>query len=193
MVPDSVPGRHHIYSQARYDELHPNIHAYPPPLLHGADSSKREEDEIYGVNIGSAKELEAGLSQAGLSSASVKAMAAGMVDVVAIPGMSAGGTSDSEATSRQDTLMLLERKVKTHDWAKRVNMSLFAMIVVDTYLVYSQSTDSEWTQKDFYHDLAEDLIDNNFDGAAEGPEKILIQTQRCQARQRRPYAASIFT
>jgi hypothetical protein len=63
---------------------------------------------------------------------------------------------------------MLERKVKTHDWAKRVNMSLFAMIVVDTYLVYSQSTDSEGTQKDFYHDLAEDLIDNNFDGAAAG-------------------------
>jgi hypothetical protein len=45
-------------------------------------------------------------------------------------------------------------------------MSLFAMIVVDTYLVYSQSTDSEGTQKDFY--LAEHLIDNNFDGAAAG-------------------------
>jgi hypothetical protein len=48
LVPDSVPGQHHIYSQAQYDELHPNMHAYPPPLLHGADPSKREEEEIYG-------------------------------------------------------------------------------------------------------------------------------------------------
>jgi hypothetical protein len=77
------------------------------------------------------------------------------------------GLIDQHNRSRQDTLML-ERKVKTHDWAKRVNMSLFAMIVVDTYLVYSQSTESEKTQKDFYNDLAEDLIDNNFDGAAAG-------------------------
>jgi hypothetical protein len=60
LLPYSVPGQHHIYSQARYDELHPNIHAYPPPLLHGADASKREEDEIYGLNIGSVTELEAG-------------------------------------------------------------------------------------------------------------------------------------
>lgn len=63
---------------------------------------------------------------------------------------------------------MLERKVKTHDWAKRVNMSLFAMIVVDTYLVCSQSTECKETQKEFYDELAEDLIDNSFDGAAAG-------------------------
>jgi hypothetical protein len=47
-------------------------------------------------------------------------------------------------------------------------MSLFLMIMVDTYLVYSQSTASEGTPTDFYHELAEDLIDDNFDGAAAG-------------------------
>jgi hypothetical protein len=66
---------------------------------------------------------------------------------------------------RQDTLML-ERKVGTHDWAKRgVNMPLFAMIVVDTCLVHSKSTESKKTQKDYYEDLAEELIDNTYDGA----------------------------
>jgi hypothetical protein len=98
LLPDSVPGQHHIYPEARYDDLQPNLHAYPPSLLLGADPSKRDEYEIYGLNIGSVTELETGMSPVGLSSASVKAMAAGMVDVVAIPGMSAGGTSDSEAT-----------------------------------------------------------------------------------------------
>jgi hypothetical protein len=63
---------------------------------------------------------------------------------------------------------MLERKVKSHDWAKRVNLSLFAIIVVDTYLVYSQSTDCEETQKEIYHEPIEELIDNNFDGAAAG-------------------------
>jgi hypothetical protein len=77
------------------------------------------------------------------------------------------GLIDQHNRSRQDTLML-ERKVKTHDWAKRVNISLFAMIVVDTYLVHSKSTESDQTQKDFYEEVAEELIDNNYDGAAAG-------------------------
>jgi hypothetical protein len=67
------------------------------------------------------------------------------------------GLIDQHNRSRQDTLML-ERKFKTHDWAKRVNMSLFAMIVVDTYLVYSQFTESKDTQKEFYCDLAEEQL-----------------------------------
>jgi hypothetical protein len=32
---------------------------HPPPLLHGADPSKREEKEIYGLNFESVAELEA--------------------------------------------------------------------------------------------------------------------------------------
>jgi hypothetical protein len=34
--------------------------------------------------------------------------------------------------------LILERKVVTHDWAKRVNMTIFGMIVVETYLVRSR-------------------------------------------------------
>jgi hypothetical protein len=101
LPPDFVPVQHPIYSQARHDALHPNVHAYPPPLLSGADPSKREEDHVYGLDIGSARELEAGLCPAGLDPASVKTIVAGMVDVVALPGMSqAGGAvaKDSEAT-----------------------------------------------------------------------------------------------
>ena len=41
------------------------------------------------------------------------------------------------------------------------------MIVVDTYLVYCQSTEcKDDTQKQFYEQLAEELIDNKYDGAA---------------------------
>ena len=48
-------------------------------------------------------------------------------------------------------------------------MSLFAMIVVDTtYVVDSQSTDYKETQKELYDELAEQLIDNYFYGAAAG-------------------------
>jgi hypothetical protein len=91
---------------------------------------------------------------------------------------------------------MLERKVKTHDWATRLNMSLFVMMWwTHTWftakpvhghilgLQPSQSTDSEGTKKDFYHELAEDLIDNIFDGAATGgrrsreKQELLIQTQ----------------
>jgi hypothetical protein len=72
---------------------------------------------------------------------------------------------------------VLEQKVKTHDWAKRVNMSRFAMIVVNTYLFYSQSTECKETQKDFYDELVEDLIDNNFDGAADGGRRSRDNTR----------------
>jgi hypothetical protein len=47
-----------------------------PPFLKGAYPSKWEEDYVYGLDIGSATELEAGLC--------LKAMAAGMVDIVSI-------------------------------------------------------------------------------------------------------------
>ena len=45
----------------------------------------------------------------------------------------------------------------------RVNLTIFSMIVVDTWLVYSQVTDSTELQSEFYVCLAEELIDNNID------------------------------
>ena len=45
----------------------------------------------------------------------------------------------------------------------RVNLTIFSMIVVDTWLVYSQVTGSTELQSEFYVHLAEELIDNNID------------------------------
>ena len=45
----------------------------------------------------------------------------------------------------------------------RVNLTIFSMIVVDTWLVYSQATGSTEPQSEFYVCLAEELIDNNID------------------------------
>ena len=45
----------------------------------------------------------------------------------------------------------------------RVNLTIFLMIVVDTWLVYSQATGSTELQSEFYVHLAEELNDNNID------------------------------
>ena len=45
----------------------------------------------------------------------------------------------------------------------RVNLTIFLMIVVDTWLAYSQATGSTELQSEFYVHLAEELIDNNID------------------------------
>jgi hypothetical protein len=76
---------------------------------------------------------------------------------------------DQHNRDRQDTLMI-ERKLKTHDWATRVNLSIFAIILVDCWRVYSklsfnQSNKIE-VQKDFNAHLAAEIIDNYFDRVA---------------------------
>ena len=45
----------------------------------------------------------------------------------------------------------------------RVNLTIFSMIVADTWLVYSQATGSTELQSEFYVCLPEELIDNNID------------------------------
>ena len=51
---------------------------------------------------------------------------------------------DHNNRHRQDTLNL-ENKLKVHDWPKRVNMTLFRMMVVDAYLAFNGYTLSEET------------------------------------------------
>jgi hypothetical protein len=75
---------------------------------------------------------------------------------------SACGMIDRHNRARQDRLGL-ESKLETHDWALRVNMTIFAMTVVDTWLAYSQCTATKQSQKDFYTILAKELIDNSYD------------------------------
>jgi Transposase IS4 len=78
------------------------------------------------------------------------------------------GKIDQHNRDRQDTLGI-ERKLKTHDWSLRVNLTIFGMIVVDTWKVYSQLSFGEEddnqreSQKNFYGNLAAELIDNNYD------------------------------
>lgn len=69
---------------------------------------------------------------------------------------------DRHNRHRQDTLQL-EVKLGTQNWGMRVNLSIFGMIVVDTWLAYSQCTGTKENQKDFYTFLSEELIDNTFD------------------------------
>ena len=53
------------------------------------------------------------------------------------------------------------KKLETKKWDMRVNLTNFSMIVVDTWLVYSQVMGSTELQSEFYVCLAEELIDDN--------------------------------
>jgi hypothetical protein len=81
------------------------------------------------------------------------------------------GKIDLHNRRRHDTLNV-EKKIQVKEWSMRVNLSIFAMIVVDTYLVYSQLKDSCESEKDFYAYLAEELIDNSHDGVARRPRVV---------------------
>ena len=68
---------------------------------------------------------------------------------------------------RQDNLGI-EKKIETKYWSMLVNLSIFSMIMVDSWLVYSaiknhESPMTAGNQKDFYSMLSEELIDNNYD------------------------------
>jgi hypothetical protein len=78
---------------------------------------------------------------------------------------SACGKIDGHNRHRQATLML-ENKLPTKEWSRRVNMSIFGMLVVDAWLAFSACTEADETQKEFYSLLSEELIDNTYD--AEG-------------------------
>ena len=72
------------------------------------------------------------------------------------------GVIDQHNQHCQDNLKT-EKKLETKKWDMRVNLTIFSMIVVDTWLVYSQATGSTELQSEFYVRLAEELIDNNID------------------------------
>ncbi len=58
---------------------------------------------------------------------------------------------------------MLERKLGTMYWSHYVNLSIFGMCVVDSWLMFSKSTETEEKQRDFYELLAEEMIDNTHD------------------------------
>ena len=62
------------------------------------------------------------------------------------------------------------------DWSVCVNLSIFAMIVVDTWLVYSTfkngtTQQRKCLQKKFYSILAEEPIDNSYDNRGGGTRR----------------------
>ena len=69
---------------------------------------------------------------------------------------------DNNDRYRQSSLMI-KRKLGAKDWSMRINMSLFAICIVDTCLAYKLSTGTKETQAEFYLALAEEMIDNTYD------------------------------
>jgi hypothetical protein len=65
---------------------------------------------------------------------------------------------DQHNRSRQADLGI-ERKLGTNDWSKRVNLSIFSMIVIDALFVYKEATLSDESPNLFFHKLAEEMID----------------------------------
>jgi hypothetical protein len=76
------------------------------------------------------------------------------------------GRIDKHNRLRPASLML-ERKVKTLFWHRRVNTTIFGMCVVDAYHLMCGSRGLHGTgftdARSFFNKLAEDLIDNNFE------------------------------
>ena len=69
---------------------------------------------------------------------------------------------DRHNRTRQDDLEI-ERQLGTHNWATRVNMSIFGMEVVDTFLVHNAVSGRSEDPNTFFSYLAEEMIDNTFD------------------------------
>lgn len=88
------------------------------------------------------------------------------------------GAIDRHNRFRQDDLRM-EKKIETKDWSVRVNLSIFAMIIVDSWLVYNafknapleEEDQRKCLQKEFYSMLAEELIDNNYDHRGQGTRR----------------------
>ena len=71
---------------------------------------------------------------------------------------------DRHNRSRQANLKI-ETKYGTNDWDKRVNLSIFSIIVVDSwYTKYGILGDeNDKLENEFYEGLAAEMIDNKFD------------------------------
>ena len=53
----------------------------------------------------------------------------------------------------------MEKKLGTQDWAKRFNLSIFSMVVVDSFLAHKGCTGVEESFNEFIHKLADEMID----------------------------------
>ena len=64
------------------------------------------------------------------------------------------------------------KRIRTQDWSFRVNTSLLAICIVDSWLLYSgiQAERNYISQNDFYEILASELIDNKYDAHNTRPQ-----------------------
>ena len=71
---------------------------------------------------------------------------------------------------------MIETKYETNYWDKRVNLSIFSVIVVDTWYTKSGilGDKNDGLEKDFYEGLAGEMIDNKIDDVY----NTRIRTQR---------------
>ena len=58
--------------------------------------------------------------------------------------------------------VLTPENLCTKDWLKRLNLSIFAMNVVNVWFEYQGITRTAEIQADFYNYLAEDIIDSTY-------------------------------
>ena len=69
------------------------------------------------------------------------------------------GRTDHRNHCRSKALQI-ENKLLTHNWSKRVNLSIFLIIVVDAWIMLKTCTYSKEIQKSCYTNVAEEIIDN---------------------------------
>ena len=75
---------------------------------------------------------------------------------------SASGAIDRHNKQRQDDIEI-DRKLRTKDWWKRVNTSIFGAIIVDTVDLHQSCAgpeDIEYDPNEWFTSLAHELIDN---------------------------------
>lgn len=85
---------------------------------------------------------------------------------------------DQHNRHRQDTLSL-ERKIEVKGWDKRVNIGLLAVCIVDSWLLYKGGRGAKpaLTQNRFYERLAEELVENTYDGTPVGGKRRRIEEE----------------
>lgn len=81
---------------------------------------------------------------------------------------------DKHNRCRQDDLRL-ERKLVSQDWSKRVGISILGIVIVDSWLLYTDARGGEGrTKRKFYEASASQLIDNSDDYVELRPRAPLI-------------------
>jgi Transposase IS4 len=72
------------------------------------------------------------------------------------------GKIDQHNRCRQSGLAT-EKKIRVWSWDKQVNISIFSMIVVDSFLLHQECTGGKLKQIDYYWALLSALIDNGYE------------------------------